>query len=71
MNRYSLRLRGDRHEWNVRVYARSEWVEAWRNDGLVVDEVLNVIPEWWVDWGLPVDVWCFFEDLFNLRNPYR
>lgn len=42
---------------------RTMWVTL---DG----ELLNVIPAWWVDLGLPARWWCFWQDVFNFRNPF-
>jgi len=66
---YSLELRGKRHEWSIEVLADPKHVEDWRADGLDVSEIENTIPQWYVDMGLPVSVWCFFQDVF-MKHPF-
>lgn len=70
--RYSLTVHGEHRTWAFDVEAIPEHVEEWRADGLVVDEVMNVIPQWVVEAGL-TRVWVFVEDLlyFRFRNPFR
>jgi len=60
--RYALMIRGKRKEWSFPVWAEPEHVEEWRADGLIVDEVLNVIPQWAVDLGL-ARIWVWVQDL--------
>ena len=67
---YSLNIRGKHKEWGFPIYADPKHVEDWRADGLWVDEILNTIPEWWVNAGFSVLLWCFFEDIFNFKNPF-
>lgn len=64
--RYALVVRSRSHEWVFDVWAEPQHVNAWREDGLRVDRVLNEIPAWVVMLGL-VDVWCFLEDLFYMQ----
>jgi len=62
VKRYALMIRGRRNEWSFPVWAKPEHVEEWREDGLIVDEVLNVIPQWVVDLGL-TRPWCWLQDV--------
>ncbi|HWR66088.1 MAG TPA: hypothetical protein VN364_08210 [Bellilinea sp.] len=62
--RYALDIRGKRKEWSFVIMAEPKHVEDWRADGLHVDEVVNIIPQWWVDLGLPVKLWCAVQDFF-------
>lgn len=68
--RYSLIVRGERSTWSFDVLAKPEHVEDWRRDGLIVEEVINTIPVWVADLGL-VRAWCFAQDIFFFRNPFR
>ena len=43
MKQYSIVIRGYYKTWAIEVYAEPEWVEAWRKDGLEVDEVICTI----------------------------
>ncbi|HMX28714.1 MAG TPA: hypothetical protein PKC13_24220 [Blastocatellia bacterium] len=67
--RYSITVRGQFYTWSFAVDAEPAHVEDWRADGLEVNELLNVIPEWAVSLGL-TRIWCFAQDLFYLRNPF-
>lgn len=67
---YQLTVRGKLKAWNFDVYVDPQYVEEWRADGLVIDEVCNVIPEWVADIGL-TSAWCFAQDVFNFKNPFK
>jgi len=62
VKRYAITIRGRRKEWSFPIWAKPEHVEEWRKDGLIVDEVLNVIPKWVVDLGLTRH-WCWLQDI--------
>ena len=64
---YSITLIGRNHVWCFDIDAEPHCVDEWREDGLDIDEVINRIPKWYVDAGFPVVVWCFFQDIFNLK----
>lgn len=65
--RYALNVRGKYHEWSFPIWANPQHVKDWRNDGLDIDEVLNVIPAWVVALGL-TDLWVWVEDLLRGGN---
>ncbi len=67
---YSLTIRGRHKLWAFDVLVDPRYVLEWRLDGLQIDEVVNIIPEWYVEAGLPVRLWCFIQDLLNLKNPF-
>lgn len=41
-----------------------------RSDGLNIIVPENIIPAWVVDAGL-LRPWCFLQDLWNFKNPFR
>lgn len=41
-----------------------------REDGIRIGIVNNTIPMWAVDAGL-LRPWCFVQDVFNFRNPFK
>ena len=45
MSRYSLTVRGKRRRWSFEIAARPEYLEAWRADGLDVDEIVEEVPD--------------------------
>lgn len=59
---YGLAVRGKHCEWGFRVWLDPKYLDDWRGDGLQIDEIVNTIPAWWVEWGLPVNLWCWLED---------
>lgn len=65
---YSLDVRGNRKKWSFQIWADPKHVEDWRGDGLRIEEIVNTIPEWWVNAGFSVHLWCFFQDLFNPKR---
>jgi hypothetical protein len=67
---YSLYIRGKRKEWEFDVWVDPKYLDEWRDDGIKIDEVVNIIPAWWVGLGFSVTVWCFFQDLLNFKNPF-
>lgn len=62
---YSISVRGKTKNWSFDFYADPKYVKDWRNDGLQVDEVVNSIPQWYVDMGFPIKLWCFVQDVFR------
>lgn len=67
MKRYSLMVRGKRKEWSFEIQAEPEHVEEWREDGLHVDELIAVIPQWAVDLGL-MSAWMRIEETIRRLN---
>lgn len=65
-----INIRGKRKNWGFVIFEDPKYLEEWRADGLDIFEPVNVIPEWWVEMGLPVRVYAFFQDILNFRNPF-
>jgi hypothetical protein len=63
---YELNIKGKRKEWCFIVPGTEQHAPDWRADGLDVDEIVNMIPEWWVNLGFPVRVWCFLQDWLGI-----
>jgi hypothetical protein len=68
MPRATIEVRGKRSSWDVAWQASKAQIDAMRADGIDVGIVANSIPEWVVDIGL-ARPWCFFQDIWNLKNP--
>ena len=66
----TVTVRGKRKTWCFDFYGDPKYLDEWRADGLEVSEVVNTIPAWWVEWGLPVRLWCFCQDVFHFKNPW-
>lgn len=66
----SIDVRGNVHSWGFLFYGDPKHIPEWRADGLNVVQVENIIPAWVADLGL-TRPWCFMQDVFNLRNPWR
>lgn len=64
----SITVKGNRHEWSFSFYGDTKYLEEWRSDGLLVDEVSNIIPAWVP--GKLVWAWVFLQDVFNFNNPF-
>lgn len=67
---HSVEVRGREHVWLFDAYATPENAQEWRDDGLIVNEIVNRIPKWYVDLGLPVRAWCFVQDVLHFKNPW-
>jgi len=59
-----LEVRGKNKTWDFTVEGDTRYLEEWRNDGLDINPLVNVIPQWVVDIGF-LRAWCFFQDLLN------
>ena len=64
----SVTVKGNEKTWAFNFYGDPKLLDEWREDGLEVIEILNVIPVWVVDAGL-LRPWVFFQDALNFRNP--
>lgn len=67
---YSLDVRGKEHEWSFHVMVDPQHVNEWREDGLVLHRLENIIPAWVVDANL-TRLWCFLQDIFHFKNPFK
>ena len=66
MKLLSIEVKGKTKVWSFKFYADPKYIEQWREEGLEINEVINTIPEWVVEYGL-TGFWIFFQDLFNFR----
>jgi hypothetical protein len=57
-------VRGKHREWLFNFYGNPKYLDEWRQDGLKIDEVVNVIPEWVVNIGA-TKLYCFLQDIFG------
>ncbi len=65
-----IEVQGKSRKWGFLFEGDPKHLADWRADGLVVDEVLNIIPEWVVSIGM-VRQWCVVQDLLNFKNPFK
>lgn len=63
-------VKGNRRTWGFRFKGDPKHLPEWRADGLDVYIPENSIPMWVVRAGL-IHPWCFLQDLFNFKNPWR
>lgn len=68
--RMMVTVRGNRSRWGFEFYGDPKYLDEWREDGLDVVEIENVIPEWVASYGL-VRPWCVLQDLFNFKWPWK
>lgn len=66
----SVTVQGKEKTWTFNFYEDPKYIKDWRNDGLVIDEMLNIIPVWVVNCGL-LKPWIFIQDVFNFKNPFK
>jgi len=60
---YALTIEGNNKTWSFHVEGTEEYQRQWRADGLEVDKIMNIIPEWIVDFGL-LKPFCWIQNLF-------
>lgn len=65
-----VEARGRTGEWGVPADLTREAIEDMRADGLNIIVPENSIPLWVVNFGI-VRPWCFLQDLWNFKNPFR
>jgi hypothetical protein len=65
-----VQVRGKHHQWGFMFYGDPKYLDEWRADGLEVEEVEHVIPEWVVQMHMTT-AWCFVQSILHFRNPWR
>lgn len=65
MTKYMLHIKGYWHSWGFIIKGNDANVEEWRKDGLEVEKIENIVPEWYVDAGLSIWLWCKIQDLLG------
>ena len=68
--RMFVEVRGKNHRWSFDTTADTKYLPEWHADGLEIHVIENSIPAWLPAW-VPAQAWCFAQDLFNFRNPWR
>lgn len=70
MPKAAIDIRGKSSEWGVSWFASQDQIDAMREDGIEVMVIENSMPAWVADAGL-AGLWCFCQDIWNLKNPFR
>ena len=65
----SITMRGKCSTWAPSMYMSQAQIDAMREDGFVIDEIVNTVPEWVFHAGL-MRPWVFVQDLWNFRRPF-
>lgn len=65
-----VEVRGRNFTWCFMTEGDPKYLPEWRADGVEIALVENTVPVWVAELGL-VRPWCFLQDVFNLRNPFR
>lgn len=61
---YAITVRGRHKTWSFPVKIDPKYLGDYRGDGLIIDEVVNVIPERVQRMGL-LRPWCWAQDIWN------
>lgn len=64
----SITVQGKRCKWTFEFMGDPKYLDEWRADGLDIDEVCNIIPEWMP--GSLIKPFYYLQDLFNFKNPW-
>lgn len=68
MRLLSITVHGSGKTWDFLFYGDPAHIPDWHADGLYVSEVVNTVPYW----AAPIArVWCFVQDILQLKNPWR
>jgi hypothetical protein len=65
-----VEVRGKEKRWLFKFYGDTAYLADWRGDGLDVEVIENSIPAWVAGLGM-ARAWCFVQDIFNFKNPFR
>ena len=60
----SLTIKGKTKTWSFNTFVDLKYIDEWREDGIEIDPIENVIPVWVVDMGL-THIWCFLQDVWH------
>lgn len=60
----SITIKGKQHTWSFHTFVDIKYLNEWREDGIEIYEIENIIPKWIVDAGL-LKVWCFLQDIWH------
>lgn len=52
--KFSITVRGNRYPWTFYFHGDPEFLQAWRDDGLLIDEVISEIPQMHQTLGIPI-----------------
>lgn len=67
---YTIIIKGKNRTWAFDADIDPRHIPDLLEDGLRVEEIVYSGPNWVLDLGL-IKVWCFFQDIYNFRNPFR
>jgi hypothetical protein len=62
VKKLEIEVRGKEKTWGFMFDGDPKHLAEWRADGLEVNEIFNIIPEWVVDIGM-TNPWCFVQDI--------
>lgn len=70
LQKMSITVKGKSRTWCFEFIGDEQYLKEWRDDGLDISRTMNEVPVWVVDMGL-TRVWCFVQDVWNFRNPFK
>ena len=65
----SVTVKGHTSKYSFHFYGDPKYIPEWEEEGILVEELLNVVPGWAAVMGL-VTPYCFMQDLWNFKNPF-
>jgi hypothetical protein len=66
----TVTVKGRSKTWSFTILEDIKYIQDWIDDGLEVYELCNIVPEVVQRYGL-TKLWCFLQDIFNFKNPFR
>lgn len=64
--RLAVTVKGKEKDWCFIFTGDPQYLDEWRADGLEVDEVVNIVPDWVAAIGM-TRAWCKMQDIINLK----
>jgi len=62
----AVTVTGKQHSWSFHTYADPKYIQEWLDDGLEVEEVINVVPTRVVNLGA-LRIFVFLQNLLHMN----
>tara|TARA_R110000772_G_scaffold67618_2_gene150136 strand:- start:1880 stop:2107 length:228 start_codon:yes stop_codon:yes gene_type:complete len=68
----ALKVKVDEGAYSFNVLVDTKYLKEWNDAGIDIHELINTVPVFIANRGkIAIIIWCFFQDLFNFKNPFK
>ena len=68
----TLKVKVDEGAYSFNVLVDTKYLKEWNDAGVDIQELVNTVPVFIANRGkIAIDIWCFFQDLFNFKNTFK